>query len=299
MELPDSFQNAAWLRILRPEALSRLGHIRHVLFDFDGTLSVLRQGWEAVMIPMMVAAICGSNPVTSEIEGVVSSYVDRSSGILTIRQMQWLADAVQQFGLTGTARTAGEYKADYLARLMVQVHERLGCLARGESKPSEHMLAGAVEFVQGLVLCGARLYLASGTDHIAVLKEAGVLGLLPFFEGGVFGALDNNENHAKERVIQQILEQNQLAGAELLVVGDGPVEIREGAARQALTLGVASDEVARAGWNQRKVERLTAAGADLLVADFRHAADLIRLLCGIPETTSANSAGVNRSEAAT
>ena len=30
------------------------GHVRHALFDFDGTLSLIREGWQGVMIPMMV-----------------------------------------------------------------------------------------------------------------------------------------------------------------------------------------------------------------------------------------------------
>jgi hypothetical protein len=53
--------------------------------------------------------------------------------------------------------------------------------------------------------------------------------------------------------------------------------MRAGAARGALTLGVASDEAARSGWNPRKVERL--AGADLIIADFREAEKLIQVIC--------------------
>ena len=33
--------------------------IRHTIFDHDGTISTLRQGWEAIMEPMMVRAILG------------------------------------------------------------------------------------------------------------------------------------------------------------------------------------------------------------------------------------------------
>ena len=33
--------------------------IEHCIFDHDGTLSVLREGWESVMEPMMVRAILG------------------------------------------------------------------------------------------------------------------------------------------------------------------------------------------------------------------------------------------------
>jgi phosphoglycolate phosphatase-like HAD superfamily hydrolase len=274
-----------WLRVVHPGVLNRLGHIRHVLFDFDGTLSVLRQGWEEVMIPLMVERICGTTPARAEIEAEVRAYVDRSSGILTIRQMQWLAEAVQSHGLAGEALTAGEYKALYLQRLMVRVRERVARLARGESAPRENMILGAEAFVSGLARRGVRLYLASGTDHADVVREASALGLLSYFNGCVYGALDGNEDHAKERVIERILDENGLSGDELLVIGDGPVEIREGASRMALTLGLATDEVARSGWNPRKVERLVQAGADLLAPDFCEAEKMIEVLFGGGEDT--------------
>ena len=41
--------------ILRPD-LPR-GRFKAVLFDFDGTLSLLREGWPRVMVPMMVEAL--------------------------------------------------------------------------------------------------------------------------------------------------------------------------------------------------------------------------------------------------
>jgi phosphoglycolate phosphatase-like HAD superfamily hydrolase len=257
--------------------LDRLARVRHVLFDFDGTLSVLRQGWEEVMIPLMVEAICGEGaapPATGEIEQEVREYVDRSTGILTIRQMQWLAGTVQRHGIARQVLAPGEYKALYLSRLMVFVRERMSRLASGECRPGEFMIAGAGEFLRVLAERGMRCYLASGTDHADVVNEAGVLGLLACFDGGVYGALDANEEHAKERVIQRILEENSLSGSDLLVIGDGPVEIREGAARGAITWGIASDEIRRSGWNPRKMERLAQAGADVLSADFTHAAGI-------------------------
>ncbi len=38
-----------WLEVVNPTV--RVGHVRHALFDFDGTISVIRRGWEQVMIP--------------------------------------------------------------------------------------------------------------------------------------------------------------------------------------------------------------------------------------------------------
>jgi phosphoglycolate phosphatase-like HAD superfamily hydrolase len=268
-----------WLRILHPDVVPRLGHIRHALFDFDGTLSVLRQGWEEVMVPVMVEAICRAGPSLPTIEDEVRAYIDRSSGILTIQQMEWLVDAVQRHGFSGQACTAAEYKSIYLERLMVRVRQRIHRLETGEADPDEYSMAGAQEILRLLAQRGIRLYLASGTDQADVEREAAALGLFPFFEGRIYGAVDNREEHAKGRVIQRILDQNHLSGDHLLVVGDGPVEIREGALRRAVTLGVATDEVARLGWNPHKTDRLTRAGADLLVADFSRAGDLVTFMC--------------------
>ena len=49
----------------------------------------------------------------------------------------------------------------------------------------------------------------------------------------------------RNRIVQRILDEHHLFGDELLVVGDGPVEIREARGRGAIALGVASNEVAR------------------------------------------------------
>ncbi|MBE3116290.1 HAD family hydrolase, partial [Candidatus Bathyarchaeota archaeon] len=46
----------------------------------------------------------------------------------------------------------------------------------------------------------------------------------------------------------------------------------------AISLGISSDEVTRRGWNQHKMDRLTRAGADLMVADFSYAAELVDAL---------------------
>lgn len=271
---------AGWLRCLTPGISSRLGQVRHALFDFDGTLSLLRQGWEEVMIPMMVEAICGEQAPEPELEAEVRDYVDRSTGILTIRQMEWLVEAVRRHHTTGSVGTAAAYKKQYLARLEQRIMHRRQAVADGRETAESHMLVGALDFVRALAGRGAILYLASGSDHADVAREAAVLGLAPFFNGGIYGALDEDESNAKEKVIQGILEGHHLNGNQLLVVGDGPVEIREATARQAIALGVASDEVNRCGWNRRKVDRLTSAGADLLVADFSQASSLAWLLLG-------------------
>jgi len=265
-----------WLQVPNPAV--RLGHIRHALFDFDGTISTIRRGWETIMIPLMVEAICDGHPPTPEIETEVAEYVDRSTGILTIRQMEWLVEAVRRHGLARAPRSAHEYKRTYNERLLQPVRERLRQMDGSPAGRDAFLIAGARAFLQGLHDQGITLYLASGTDQAYVVEEAAALGVAGFFGERIHGARDDTEAYTKERLIQRILDEHGLRGEELLVIGDGPVEIRHAKARGAVALGVAADEERRQGLDPRKHRRLLEAGADLIVTDFLHHAELLHCL---------------------
>ncbi len=266
-----------WLEVVNPSV--HLGCVRHALFDFDGTISVIRRGWENVMIPLMVEMICDHHPPTPEIEAEVAEYVDRSTGILTIKQMQWLEQTVRQHGLARLPKAARQYKQIYNERLLRPVRQRLSQMDDSQAGRDGFMIVGARAFLQALSDRGVALYLASGTDHIYVLEEAAALGVTGFFGDHIYGARDDTETYTKDRIIQRILDDHGLSGEELLVVGDGPVEIRNAKARSAVALGVAADEDKRRGLSSRKRQRLLTAGADLLVTDFSHHADLVQILC--------------------
>lgn len=269
-----------WLEVANPSA--HLGRIRHALLDFDGTVSVIRRGWEQVMIPMMVEMICDGASATPEIEAEVADYVDRSTGILTIKQMQWLEEAVRRHGLARTPRTAREYKRTYNERLLEPVRERMRQLDGSEEARDELMIVGARAFLLDLGGRGVTLYLASGTDHVYVVEEAAALGVAEMFGQHIYGARDEPEATTKERIIQRILDEHGLRGEQLMVVGDGPVEIRNAKSRGALALGLAADEYRRQGLSHRKRERLLNAGADLIITDFLHHATLVDYLVGEP-----------------
>jgi phosphoglycolate phosphatase-like HAD superfamily hydrolase len=226
-----------WLRILNPDVIGDLGMVRHVLFDFDGTVSVLRQGWEPVMQAVMLDAICAGDPPPHELVSEVQNYIDVSTGQLTILQMQWLAEKVKSIGIQKVPLSAAEYKKRYLHQLMFSVSKRLESLETGMAAAHDFLVLGSKEFVVGLAKKGATLYIASGSDHVDVVREASALGLANYFTGGIYGALDASESNGKERVIQRILDDHQLSGKELLVVGDGPVEMIEGHLRGAIALG--------------------------------------------------------------
>jgi len=290
----DSVRRAE-VEVLNPS----LGHApcRHALFDFDGTISVIREGWERVMTPLMVEMIAGeAGDPDGAIRREVERYVDESAGLQTILQMDWLAQTVAARRGPRKALSAEQYKAAYNERLMRHIHERLAGVESGQTPREEMMLAGAEAFLQALSERGITLYVASGTDVEDVRREAAALGVARYFTGGIFGAVGASRACSKAAVIRDILETHRLAGPELLVVGDGPVEIREGKARGAITVGVASDEVRRHGLSPRKRQRLLAAGADVIIPDFTAGEALLTLLCesSRPAATAGSGGGTPR-----
>jgi len=289
-ELADDIRQAAWLDGSEIEACERplppLGRVRHAVFDHDGTISTLRQGWERIMEPMMIRAILGGRYETADealyqrVAHRVRDYIDKSTGIETLVQMEALIGMVREFGIVPSAEvldTAG-YKEIYNKALMGVVDGRLAKLRRGELNIDDLTVKGAVPFLRDLRAMGLTLYLASGTDHDDVRREAEALGYAELFDGGIYGALDRGQPHAKRRVIQRILGENGLDGSRLAVFGDGPVELREARKRHGAAIGVASDEVRRYGLDPGKRARLVKAGAHLVIPDYTQAGRLLALL---------------------
>ena len=232
-------------------------NIRAAIFDFDGTLSTLRCGWETVMGPMMEEYLSK----TENVKEKVSEFIDASTGIQTILQMKWLAEQVALQG--ENPLDPWDYKAEYNRRLMENVEKKHAEALSGAR--DKYIISGAEEFLKALKDKGIKLYAASGTDDKDVKKEAEVLGLSKYFDS-IEGAKPFSENCSKEATIKELMEKHQ--GNELLVVGDGPVEIRLGKEAGALTLGICANEKELSGWDEAKINRLTKAGAHLLVDRF-------------------------------
>jgi rfaE bifunctional protein kinase chain/domain len=262
--------------------------IRHVLLDHDGTISILRQGWEQIMEPIMVRAILGRRyddapeELYQRVLKRVHEYIDQSAGIETIIQMQTLVHMVKQFGQVPEEEilNAAGYKEIYNRALMDMVEKRIQKLQRGELEPADFTVAGSIELLGALHKRGIKLYLASGTDHADVLHEATMLGYADCFEGRIYGWAGVTTASAKKMVIERILRENYLSGRALACIGDGPVELRLCKKAGGLAIGVASDEVRRYGLNPAKRTRLIKAGADILVPDFTQHPRLLQLVFG-------------------
>ncbi len=249
--------------------------VRAVLFDFDGTISTLRCGWEKVMRPLMIEMISGGAE-DAALAREVDAYIDESTGIQTIHQMKWLAARAQK----SNPDAPGDpwwYKAEYNRRLMNEVGQRVSALQSGAETGDHFLIAGSAAFLRALRERDVKLYVASGTDHPDVVNEAGALGLTDAFTL-IAGAPVGSENCSKEAVIKRLITNEGLSGADFCVVGDGKVEIQLGRAAGARTLGMATDEEARCGINPVKRARLIKARADAIAGDFTNLDELLDFL---------------------
>jgi len=241
---------------------------RVVLFDFDGTLSLIRSGWMNVMVPMMVEILADLKTGESEeqLRTLVEEFVWRLTGKETIYQMIAFAEAVEARG--GKPLEPLAYKKMYLDLLWVKIESRVEALRQGQADPENYLVPGARELLERLKDRGLKMYLASGTDEIYMKEEARLLGVSKYFDGGVYGALDDYKSFSKAILIQRILSTAEFQGNEFLGFGDGYVEIEEVKNVGGVAVGVASEEPACAKVDQWKRQRLIGVGADYIVPNF-------------------------------
>lgn len=255
------------------------GKYRHALFDFDGTISLIREGWPEIMGPLMLEALSNTPACEpdDELNAFVHDLILSTTGKQTIYQMIALCDAVQKRG--GTPLDPLDYKTEYINRLMAHIDHKREALRSGKASPESMLVKGSIRLLEGLRAKGVKLYLASGTDEMYVHEEATLLNLTHYFDGHIYGAIDDYLNYSKQMVIERILKENSVGGHELLGFGDGYVEIDNTKTSGGTGIGVASDETGKSGLPDRwKRERLIGVGADIIIPDFSDADALIGYL---------------------
>lgn len=253
--------------------------LSHVLFDFDGTLSLIRQGWPEVMVPMF-AEIIPPVPGETEEQRCQLAFEDimRLNGKQTIYQMIQLAERVKERG--GTPGEPLDYKHEYLRRLEARIQHRVTGIRAGTLPPDELTVFGTRALLEALRARGLPLYLASGTDEQFVKAEAEALDLTRYFGGHIYGAQDDYRKFSKKMVIDRILAENRIPGESLLAFGDGYVEIENTKQVGGLAVAVASDEANNGSgrFDEWKRRRLLGVGADLCIPDYRDLVPLLEVL---------------------
>ncbi len=262
---------------------SSRGKFKFALFDFDGTISLIREGWQKVMksyfYEEMRKTPDGKTEEEDSLRNCIDEFVDINTGKQTIYQCFALVDEMKKRG--GKPEEALFYKDEYQRRLLEQIDHRIYGLEHKLIAPETLVVPGSFEFLDMLREQGITLFLASGTDEAFARHEAEILGVTKYFGDHVYGAQRDYRSFSKKMVIERILHENNLQGEELLGVGDGFVEIENVKEAGGFALGVASDEKNRSGQPDAwKRERLTRAGADAVIPDYSNLNELKIYLMG-------------------
>lgn len=255
--------------------------ISHVLFDFDGTLSLVRQGWPEIMVPMFVEMLPRLPGETDEqAHKLMFEDIMRLNGKQTIYQMIQLADRIKERG--GQPKEPLWYKHEYLRRLNERIDARLAGLKNRSISPEELLVHRVRDLMENLAARGLTLYLASGTDEQYVKNEAELLDVSRYFGKHIYGAKDDYKSFSKKMVIERILAENQISGEKLLAFGDGYVEIQNTKEVGGFAVAVASDEANNGAgtMDEWKRQRLLGVGADVVIPDYRDQAELLRQVLG-------------------
>lgn len=235
------------------------------MFDFDGTLSLIRSGWMPLMLDMMMETLGPLGPDTAALRDEAEDYVARLTGKDTVHQMEAFAGHVESLG--GEAMPPPEYKDIFLKRLEALRAGRLNALVRGED-PESLLVPGTRTLLEVLKARGMRLFLASGTAHEDIRREAKLLRIDGYFEG-IYGSAP--ASLTKGQLLAKLVGSG-VHGEEILTFGDGPVEIEETKLVGGTAIGVASDEPECERVDEKKRAWLARAGADYIIPNYLEAA---------------------------
>lgn len=255
--------------------------IRHVVFDFDGTLSWLRHGWPEIMEKLFrehLPVFAGESEAA--IRELLVGDILSLNGQPTIHQINRLVERVKERG--GDAPDPDELLLEYQRRLDAAIEVRSEKILAGRATRDEFVVFGARALLEKLRTRGVTLHILSGTVEPRVRQEAELLGLAGFFGGRIHGSSPADPQFSKRAVTDRILREGNISGDRLLSIGDGPAEMECTRAVGGLTLAVASDENDNGSgladpWKRR---HLLEAGAHAVIADFREPDALLARIFG-------------------
>jgi phosphoglycolate phosphatase len=137
---------------------------------------------------------------------------------------------------------------------------------------------GSRRLLESLRARGMTLYVASGTDEVYMKEEARLLDVERYFDGGIFGALDDYKSFSKGILIRRILDSARFRGEEFLAFGDGYVEIEEVKKVGGVAVGAATAEPECLAVDEWKRSRLIGVGADAIVPNYLEHDELMQTL---------------------
>lgn len=232
------------------------------MFDFDGTLATVRAGWMPMMLDMMMETLKPLSHDTAAVRSEAEDYVARLTGKDTVHQMAAFADHVRELG--GEPESALAYKTEFLDRLESQRSARLTAVEEGRIPPDKLLVPGARALLEALQQKGLDIYLASGTAHEDIVREAKLLDIDRYFTG-LYGSATSSLTKAE--LLAKIIRDG-VPGEAILTFGDGRVEIEETKAVGGTAVGVATEEPDCLEVDPKKRRWLTEAGADYIIPNY-------------------------------
>ncbi|MDR2644010.1 MAG: HAD family hydrolase [Planctomycetaceae bacterium] len=245
-------------------------HPKVVMFDFDGTVGLIRAGWHEVLVSfhteVLIETPQGKEMETNSLLKLIRGYIETNIGKPPIYQSYSLIEAVRNLG--GEPRQAEEYNEIYSQRLSALCEPRREALRRREANPNDFIVAGAVRMLAMLRSRNIKIYMASGTEEHFIIEDVKLLKIDNFFDGGIYGGQPDPEAFSKEIMVERILKENEIDSSELLGIGDGVTEIAAVYNAGGFNIGVASDETRKPIIDSWKRRQLIAAGADWIIPNY-------------------------------
>jgi len=160
------------------------------LLDHDGTISLLRRGWQEIMLKSIVKDVLEENHIWEEcsqkrkndIIQQIEQIIMRTTGIQTLKQMCYFAELVQSTGVNDPKYLDPYFlKKIFLSRLDKEINKRLVRIRKNKNEKNKYILPGAESLLSYMNEQNISIFLTSGTDVDNVKKEANLLGYADYF----------------------------------------------------------------------------------------------------------------------
>ncbi|MDR1289669.1 MAG: HAD family hydrolase [Planctomycetaceae bacterium] len=243
---------------------------RVAMFDFDGTVGLLRAGWHDVLVSFHTEVL-QETPRGKELDAKnllnsIKGYIETNIGKPPIYQSYSLVEAIRS--LNGEPRPAEEYNEIYSQRLTALCEPRREALRRGVANPNDYIVPGVLRMLAMLRSRNIKIYMASGTEEHFIREDVKLLKIDNFFDGGVYGGQPDPEAFSKKIMVNRILAEDKIDSNELLGIGDGATEITAVREIGGFNIGVAFDESRKPMIDSWKRRQLINAGTDWIIPDY-------------------------------
>jgi len=231
--------------------------LRYFLFDIDGTLvNCGGAGGGSLLLAL------------SEVFGVRDPSPLKTYSGRTDRAI--LAELLELHGVENTMENRHRLVAAYLEILPGQLAKRRGRVLPGVNELLDQ-LSGEI---------GLGLGLLTGNLHRGAELKLGHFGLASYFRVGAFG----DEHESRDELVHEALSQirrelqSDVAGEEVCIIGDTPLDIACARVIGAVAIAVAT--------GIHSAEDLAAAGPDVLLEDLSATGNVLATLLRTPARSS-------------